>query len=238
MFYGMSLLAGTQREKNNSFASLPDRLSGHGVGRVVLGRGAAYWLVYLAVSLYIIFIVPAIFGLPQRGSYWDILLLLLFFVTDCVFFSETWSTIISRRETVFVLFLVASPLCLFLTGTSWPTVSFTKFWKLVSYIFPSTFGVQAFINMNSAGGDITAALSQMFCMTLQTVVYYFLATSCLYLENWVINHKRAIMELREKIDEKRGLDREKNAYIIGGERSLERVRAERQKLLSGEDEGQ
>ncbi|MBR1928096.1 MAG: hypothetical protein IJ840_10190, partial [Bacteroidales bacterium] len=81
-------------------------------------------------------------------------------------------------------------------------------------------------------------LSQMFCMTLQTVVYYFLATSCLYLENWVINHKRAIMELREKIDEKRGLDREKNAYIIGGERSLERVRAERQKLLSGEDEGQ
>ena len=237
MFYGMSMLVGTQREKNHSFASLPDRLSGHGVGRVVLGRGAAYWLVYLAVSLYIIFIVPAIFGLPQRGSYWDILLLLLFFVTDCVFFSETWSTIISRRETVFVLFLVASPLCLFLTGTSWPTVSFTKFWKLVSYIFPSTFGVQAFINMNSAGGDITAALSQMFCMTLQTVVYYFLATSCLYLENWVINHKRAIMELREKIDEKRGLDREKNAYIIGGERSLERVRAERQKLLSGEDEG-
>ncbi|MBQ2565610.1 MAG: ABC transporter permease, partial [Bacteroidales bacterium] len=52
MFYGMSLLAGTQREKNNSFASLPDRLSGHGVGRVVLGRGMAYWLVYVAVGLY------------------------------------------------------------------------------------------------------------------------------------------------------------------------------------------
>ena len=71
-------------------------------------------------------------------------------------------------------------------------------------------------------------------MTIQTVVYYFLATNCLYLENWVINHKRELLELREKIDEKRGLDREENAYIIGGEKSLKRVRAERQKLLSEE----
>ena len=234
MFYGMSMLVGTQREKNLSFASLPDRLSGHGVGRVVLGRGAAYWMVYMAVSLYIVFIVPAIFGLPQRGNYWDVILLILFFVTDCVFFSETWSTLISRRETVFVLFLVVSPVCLFLTGTSWPTTSFTKFWKLVSYIFPGTFGVQAFLNMNTAGGDLSAAFTQMFYMTIQTVVYYFLATNCLYLENWVINHKRELLELREKIDEKRGLGREENAYIIGGEKSLKRVRAERQKLLSEE----
>ena len=43
-----------------------------------------------------------------------------------------------------------------------------------------------------------------------------------------------LLELREKIDEKRGLDREENAYIIGGEKSLKRVRAERQKLLSEE----
>ena len=234
MFYGMSLLVGTQREKNHSFASLPDKLSGHGVGRVVLGRGAAYWLVYLAVSMYIIFIVPAIFGLPQRGNYWDILLLVLFYVTDCVFFCETWSTLISRRETVFVLFLIVSPVIIFLTGVSWPAVSFPKFWKLVSYIFPGTFGVQAFINMNSAGGDLSAAFSQMFYMTIQTVIYYFLATACLYIENWVINHKREIMELRERLDEKRKLDREANAYIIGGESTLERVRAERQKLLSQE----
>ena len=217
MFYGMSLLAGTQREKNNSFASLPDRLSGHGVGRVVLGRGMAYWLVYVAVGLYIAFIVPAIFGLPQRGNFFDILLLLLFFVTDCVLFSETWSVMISRRETVFVLFLAISPICLFLTGTSWPTISFSGFWKIFSYIFPSTFGVQAFLNMNSAGGDLSAATTQIFALSVQTIIYYFLAYATLYAENWAINHKREIEEVREKIDEKRRLDRRKNAALISGE---------------------
>lgn len=217
MFYGMSLLAGTQREKNNSFASLPDRLSGHGVGRVVLGRGMAYWLVYVAVGLYIAFIVPAIFGLPQRGNFFDILLLLLFFVTDCVLFSETWSVMISRRETVFVLFLAISPICLFLTGTSWPTISFSGFWKIFSYIFPSTFGVQAFLNINSAGGDLSAATTQIFALSVQTIIYYFLASATLYAENWAINHKREIDEVREKIDEKRRLDRRKNAALISGE---------------------
>ena len=217
MFYGMSLLAGTQREKNNSFASLPDRLSGHGVGRVVLGRGMAYWLVYVAVGLYIAFIVPAIFGLPQRGNFFDILLLLLFFVTDCVLFSETCSVMISRRETVFVLFLAISPICLFLTGTSWPTISFSGFWKIFSYIFPSTFGVQAFLNMNSAGGDLSAATTQIFALSVQTIIYYFLASATLYAENWAINHKREIDEVREKIDEKRRLDRRKNAALISGE---------------------
>ena len=73
MFYGMSMLVGTAREQNRSFASLPDQLEGLGVGRVVLGRGFAYWLIYLAISLYIAMIVPAIFGIPQRGQYWEIL---------------------------------------------------------------------------------------------------------------------------------------------------------------------
>ncbi|MBQ6087913.1 MAG: ABC transporter permease [Bacteroidales bacterium] len=216
MFYGMSLLAGTQREKNHSFASLPDRLSGHGVSRVVLGRGFAYWLVYMAVGLYIAFIVPAIFGLPQRGDFKDILLLLVFFVTDCVLFSETWSVIISRRETIFVLFLAISPICLFLTGTSWPTVAFPGFWKYFSYLFPSTFGVQAFLNMNTAGGDLTSATTQIFALSVQTIVYYFLAYATLYAENWVINHERELAEVRQKIDEKRRLDRKKYTGLISG----------------------
>lgn len=104
LFYGMSLLVGTARERNRSFASLPDRLEGHGVGRVVMGRGGAYWLLYIAVGMYIAFIVPAIFGIPQRGEFKDVLAMLVFFITDCVFFSMVWSTLITRRESVFILF--------------------------------------------------------------------------------------------------------------------------------------
>ncbi len=226
MFYGMSLLAGTMREKNASLASLPEGMSRRGIGRVVIGRGAAYWLVYMAVGLYIVFIVPAIFGFPQRGNFWDIVLMMIFFVADCVLFSLTWSTLIKRRETVFVLFLAVSPLCLFLTGTSWPTIAFPKFWKLVSVIFPSTFGVQALMNMEIAGGDMATAHSQMVAIIIQMMSYYFLASIAAYVENWVIQHKEEIEAAKMLLAERTGRDLEKEARIIGGQMSVDEYRKE------------
>ena len=217
LFYGMSLLVGTARERNHSFASLPDKLEGHGVGRVVLGRGGAYWLLYLAVGMYIAFIVPAIFGIPQRGQFVEVLTMLLFFITDCVFFSMFWSTLITRRESVFILFLAMSPVALFLTGCSWPTVAFPGFWKVFSYIFPSTFGAQGFINLSTAGGDMAAAGMQMRAMTLQTIIYFFLACAAIYVENWVLRHKEELRERRERLAKRVGIDSAEDAKIIAGE---------------------
>ncbi len=216
LFYGMSMLVGTAREENRSFAILPDRLEGHGVGRVVLGRGLAYWLIYMGIAIYIACIVPAIFGIPQRGNFWDILLLLLFFVTDCVMFSMTWSSLITRRESVFLLFLVVSPICLFLTGFSWPTAAFPEFWKWFSYIFPTTFGCQGFINLNTAGGDLWTAHDQMIAMTIQTIIYFLAACVAIYVENWVIRHKEKLSEKKREIAERVGVDLDEDRKIIAG----------------------
>lgn len=185
LFYGMSLLVGTSREENRNVSSLPGDLQGHGVGRMVIGRGAAYWLIYMAIGLYIAFIVPAIFGIPQRGEFADIVILLVFFVTDCVLFAMSWSILITRRESVFLLFLVVSPICLFLTGFSWPTTAFPAFWRWFSYIFPTTFGCQGFINLSTAGGGLGSASVQFTGMTIQIVVYYFLACTGIYVESWM-----------------------------------------------------
>ncbi|MBQ8061101.1 MAG: ABC transporter permease [Bacteroidales bacterium] len=216
MFYGMSLLVGTRKEKNRNFSSLPAHYGEYGIMRIVLGRGGAYWLLYLGIGLYIAFIVPAIFGLPQRGQFMDILALLLFFVTDCVFFSMTWCTLITRRESVFLLFLAISPICLFLTGCSWPTIAFPKFWKVFSYIFPSTFGVQGYMNLSTAGGDISAAGFQMRTMVVQTIIYFLLACASINHENWVTRHIDTIRDKRDDLAQKVGIDREEDARIIKG----------------------
>lgn len=216
LFYGMSLLVGTMREKNHKYASLPAHLQGRGVGRVIFGRGAAYWTVYMGIAIYVAFIVPAIFGLPQRGYFWDILLLLAVFVTDCVFFSMVWSSFITRRESVFMLFLFLSPICLFLTGTSWPTFAVPGFWKVFSYIFPSTFGVQAYLNMSVAGGGLSTALSQLNHMIIQTNIYLVLAFIAYYIENWISLNKARLRTKRDKIDAKLGIDRQKMRSIIEG----------------------
>ena len=195
LFYGMSLLAGTMREQGRSFAGLKDRMHEHWTGRIVLGRGAAYWILYLGIATYIMTIVPAIFGLPQRGNFQDIMILILFFVTDCVFFSMTWSTLITRRESVFMVFLFMSPICVFLTGTSWPVTAFPEFWKWFSYLFPSTFGCKAYVNISTAGGTLASSGEYIIAMTIQTVVYYILANVSVYIESWVLRKRSDKMKL-------------------------------------------
>ena len=190
MFYGMTLLAGTMREQKKSFADLKGNPYTHGIMRTVIGRGWAYWLIYIGIGIYISCIVPAIFGMPLRGDFWNNLILIMLFVIDCVYFCMTWSTFVNKRETVFVLFLFLSPICLFLTGVSWPTTAFPGFWKLFSYIFPSTFGVQAYVNMTSAGGDLAAAETQMIGLFIQTVFYFISACVAVYVENLHIKRQR------------------------------------------------
>jgi len=197
MFYGMSLSVGTAREENRSIASLPESLKGHGVGRIVLGRGAVYWLMFMAIGLYITTIVPAMFKFPQRGQFWNIVYLVNLFTIVCVFFSMTWSSFITRRESVFLLFLFMSPVCVFLTGFSWPTTAFPKFWKFFSYLFPSTFGCQGFINMNTAGATFETIRPQIFALTLQGMIYFVTACVAVYVENFVLKNKEIIVEKAE-----------------------------------------
>ncbi|MBQ6044351.1 MAG: ABC transporter permease [Bacteroidales bacterium] len=200
MFYGMSMSVGTMREENRSFASLPDTLKGRGVGRVVLGRGAVYWLVFMIIGIYVTIVVPAMFGFPQRGSFRDIMTLLAIFVTVCVFFCMTWSTLVTRRESAFILFLFMSPVCIFLTGCSWPTTAFPAFWKWFSYLFPSTFGCQAFIDLNTAGAELEIVASQLKALCLQGIVYFVLACGAVYVENFVLKRKDKIDEVRREVE--------------------------------------
>ena len=136
------------------------------------------------------------------------MVLLVFFVIDCIFFTFTWSSLITRRETVFVLFLSISPICLFLTGFSWPQTAIPPFWQYVGYIFPSTFGCRAFINLNTAGGSLSLVAPEIKAMTIQTVIYYVLSSISIFIENKVIERKDKIESLKDKALELRGIDPE------------------------------
>jgi len=205
IFYGSSLLAGTLREQNRSFVSMAEGLQGLGVSRVILGRGAAYFAVYMVIAPLVALLIPWLFHLPQHAAWWEVMVLLVFFVVDCIVFSFAWSTLITRRETVFVLFLFMSPICIFLTGFSWPQTAIPGFWRVFSYLFPSTFGCRAFINLNTAGGTLATIAPELMAMTIQIVVYYVLSAVAIFVENKVLEHKQQIEEMREEINRRRGL---------------------------------
>jgi len=197
MFFGMAMAAGTMREEDKSFVKERANVHGWGVGRIVIGRGLLYWLLFVLIGIYVAFVVPGLFHFPQRGDFWQILALLLIFVTDCVFFSMTWSTLITRREAALILLLFISPVVIFLTGFSWPECAFPPFWKIVSYIFPTTFGSRAFINMNTAGCDILMVQNLMQAMLVQTAVYMLLACASIYFEEHLSARSSRIAKARQ-----------------------------------------
>ena len=175
MFYGSSTLAGTIREEGRNFASLSQNLSGFGMGRVSLGRGAAYFIVFMLLGMYGAVMVPHWFHLPMHASWQVILVLLLFFVTDIIFFSFTFSTFIKRRETVLVMLLFVTPIAVFLTGFTWPQANFPLVWKWLSYVFPSTYGCRAYMVLSQTG-TLSSIAPEIRAMTIQIMVYFTLAT--------------------------------------------------------------
>ena len=189
MFYGSSTLAGTMREEGRSFAQL---CGGHGVGRVVLGRGSAYFLIFLFLGAYGAVLVPYLFHLPQHADWWDLMILLAFFVADIVFFSFTWSSGITKRETVLVLLLFVSPIAVFLTGFTWPTENFPLVWRLVSYVIPTTFGCRAYMTLTQTG-SLSAIAPEIEAMTIQTAVYYFLSCAAIFAENRLLKRKNTVL---------------------------------------------
>ncbi len=163
MFYGLSVMNGSLVE------------SGTICRESLLGRAAAYLLVYVGIAVYGLMIVPAIFGMPQRGETLELLLLILLFICTCVAFSFTFSRFVRHRETVFVVLLFMSSLCFFLSGCAWPVSAFPPFWKAVSYIFPSTFMIQAFNNVNNAACTLSMVRPQIMGLVAQFAVYSTLA---------------------------------------------------------------
>ena len=179
MFYGSSTLAGTLREEGRSFTQ---QATGGGMGRIVLGRGFAYYLLFIVLGVYGTLLVPTLFHLPLHCDWTAVLVLLLFYVADIIFFSFTWSSAITKRETVLVLLLFVTPIAVFLTGFTWPESQFPYLWKVLSYVFPSTFGCRAYMTL-CMSGSLEAIAPEIRALTIQTGIYFLLASLAARVEN-------------------------------------------------------
>jgi ABC-2 type transport system permease protein len=71
-----------------------------------------------------------------------------------------------------VLLLFFSLILLFLSGISWPQSSINGFWKAFSWLFPATFGIQAYFKINTMGASIHEVQFEQIGLWIQTAVYF------------------------------------------------------------------
>ncbi len=203
LLLGIGLSAGTAREHNQFRDLVPINRHYNGTLRIVMGKGLSYFMVYSLVSAYVLCVVPWLFKLNRIAIPGELILFVLPYLAACIFFSMTASIAIRNRETCMLLFVFTSVPLLFLSGISWPASAMPPFWKYFSYIFPSTFGINGYVRINSMGATLNEVAFEYRALWLQAGIYFI--TACLVYRRQIILSRRHMIEAYKKMRQKRGL---------------------------------
>lgn len=171
---GIGLSAGTAREENRYRMLIPISRHYNGLYRIVFGKAMAYFMIFAVMGAWLTVGVPHLFHFPQLADAKTIAVVMLPYLLACIFFGMTVSCIVRYRENVMLLMVFVSVPLLFMTGVSWPQASIPGVWQGVSLIFPSTFGVRAYVRINSMGASLSDVAMEYQALWLLAIVYFFL----------------------------------------------------------------
>lgn len=167
---GVSLLAGTERERRLKGLDVFGNYHASPLA-VLCGKTLCYLVIYTFVSVYSFCVIPRLFGLLQLWYAGDLVLFMIPLLLACIFFAVTISYFVKDRESCFILFVFVSVPLLFMSGISWPSCSIPAFWKYLSYLFPSTFGINGYVRMTNMGATLYDVRHEYLGLWIQTAFY-------------------------------------------------------------------
>ena len=169
---GIGLSAGTARENNRYGDLIPINRHYQGMMRIITGKALAYFMIYAVMGAYLTMVVPRIFSFVQLAHWDDLIGIMLPYLLACIFFGMMVSCLVRYRENVMLLMVFVSVPLLFLSGVSWPQSNIPGAWQGISWLFPSTFGVRAYVRVNSMGASLSDVAFEYRCLWIQAGVYF------------------------------------------------------------------
>ena len=176
LFLGIGMSAGDTREKYmGSF--VPFSHIYKNPFHIVIGKSLFYLILYMLLGVYMFTFVTNAFELPRLGEYLTYLAFLLPYLLACIFMAMVLSALVFRREDCILLFVFLSVPLLFLSGISWPGTAVPKFWHHVSWLFPSTFGMNGYVRLQGMGASLSDISYELRGLWIQAGVYFCIACS-------------------------------------------------------------
>lgn len=170
MVLGVGMMAGEEREKVRKHIAEP-HIIGKNPSEVLLGKSTVIFTIYVMIAVYLVCIVPPLFNLIHIWRWQTLLAFMVPFITACVFFSISLSSIAHDRESFIIMFVFLSVPLLFASGISWPASNIPIFWKGVSWLFPSTFGINGYVRITEMGATLADVQHELNALWIQTFVY-------------------------------------------------------------------
>lgn len=142
---------------------------------IVLGKALPYFMLYMVLAIYMFTVVTDMFTLPALGHYRTFVAFVVPYILACIFLAMVLSVFIYRREDSILLLVFLSVPMLFLSGLSWPAASMPEFWRYVSYLFPSTFGMNGYVRITSMGASLSDIRTEYMALWIQAGIYFLIA---------------------------------------------------------------
>lgn len=200
LLLGIGLSAGTARENNQFRNLIPISRHYHGTLRIVTGKSLTYLMIYAVMSIYVLCFIPKIFSLTQIPQVGTLYAFIIPYLLACIFFAMTCSVFVHHRETCIMIFVFSSLPFLFISGISWPGSAVPQFWKVISYLFPSTFGINGFVRINNTSATLHDVEFEYQALWLQAGFYFI--TTCIVYRWQIIISRRPAYERLKRINKK------------------------------------
>jgi len=148
------------------------RRSTDGVIEIVIGKTFSYILLYLVYSCYYFIIVPRIYGFRQVGDPLILLIFIIPFLLSVIFLALGLASFSPDREVPMMMVVFSSLICVFLSGFSWPQDAFPSWVRIISWIVPSTAGINGILRINQMGAGLSDVIGEWLVLCGLVCVFF------------------------------------------------------------------
>jgi ABC-2 type transport system permease protein len=175
LLVGIGLLAGKryERRKKDS-SSIQDLRKEHAVP-TILGKTFAYGFLYLLTSLFILGCLYKWLSFPVRGSFMSLYFILIPYILAIAFAGLSLTFLFRKRVNALMFIVFISPAVFFFSGISWPIQSMPWMIRALTFIFPSTPMIPAFVKLRIIGGGLDSITYEWTLLLVQMAIYFLLA---------------------------------------------------------------
>lgn len=143
--------------------------------RIVLGKTFVYAMLYAVFMLFLLGLIPLIFGLPDIGNPLYVIMLMIPFLLATSFFGLTASLVFTDSDAPLLMIAFFSVGLIFLSGVSYPLELMPWYWKATHYVIPAAPATLAYVKLNSMGASMAEIHREFTTLWIQCAVYFLTA---------------------------------------------------------------
>lgn len=175
LLIGIGMIGGTTREKKKFLKRTHLVIRKWGNVKLVIGKTLAYVSIYSFTAIFAIGILPKWFSFPSAGNFWLVAVLLIPYLLSISFLGLSISLLFRQRVHSMLFLVFVSPMVVFLSGISWPSVAIPPFLHAISNIFPSTILIPAYLSVQVAKAGFASVQHAWSMLLIQMTAYFILA---------------------------------------------------------------